>query len=82
MFAGSSLDYVSIILLGHVRLVVLGQMSLLPKTLATKRTCEGLLTRMRAYVHIHRVLILESLGANGAVVQRTFLSLRAARGGG
>jgi len=82
VLSGTSFYKVPIVLLGHVRLVVLGQMGLLPETLATQRTGKGLLSRMSSYMDIHGVLVLESLRADGAVVQGSLLPLGTARRGG
>lgn len=55
--------------MGDVRLVVLGQVRLLPEALSAEGAREGLLPRVRADVHVHRVLVLEALAADAAVVQ-------------
>lgn len=58
-----------------MRLVVFGQVRLLAETFATQRAGEGLLTGVCTYVHVHRVLVLEALRADGAIVQRALLAL-------
>lgn len=54
---------------------MLGEMGLLAEAFAAQRTGERLLAGVRANVHVHRVLVLEALGANRAVVQRALLAL-------
>lgn len=56
-----------------MRVLVFGQMSLLPETLAADVAHERLFAGVRAYVHVHRVLVLEALAADVTVVQRPFL---------
>lgn len=56
-----------------VRVLVLGQVGLLPETLAAHVAHERFLAGVRAYVHVHRVLVLEALAAYVTVVQRPFL---------
>lgn len=54
-------------------------MRLLPETLPAQAAREGLLAGVRAYVHVHRVLVLEALRAYAAVVQRSLLPDAVAR---
>ena len=56
-------------------LVVLGQVGLLPEALAAERAVERLLARVRPYVHVHAVLVLEALAADAAVMERALLAL-------
>jgi len=56
-----------------VRVLVLGQVGLLPEALAAHGAHERLFTGVRAYVDVHRVLVLEAFAAYVAVVQRPFL---------
>lgn len=86
--AGATLSFrrlvvwaVAEVLLG-VRLVVLRQVRFLAKTLAADGAREGFLARVRADVHVDRVLVLEALAADGAIVQRSFLADAAVGHGG
>lgn len=62
-------------LLGHVGLIVLGQMGLLAEALAAERASERLLSGVRPDVHVHAVLVLEALAADAAVMQGALLAL-------
>ena len=57
-----------------VRLLVFGEMSLLAEIFTTKWTREGLLTRMRPDVNVDRVLVLETFGADAAIMQKSLTS--------
>lgn len=56
-----------------VRVLVLGQVSFLPEALAAHVAHERFFAGVRAYVYVHRVLVLEPLAAYVTVVQRPFL---------
>lgn len=62
-------------------LVVLRQVRLLPETLTAEAAGEGFLPRVRPDVDVHRVLVLEALRADAAVVQRALLPDPVAGGG-
>jgi len=55
-----------------VRVLVLGKVSLLPEALATHGAHERLFAGVGAYVHVHRVLVLEAFAAYVTMVQRPF----------
>jgi len=59
--------------LGTVRLVVLGQVSLLPESFPAEGASKGFLPGMGPDVDRDGVLVLESLVANVAVVERALL---------
>lgn len=64
-----------------MRVLVLGQVGLLPEAFAAHGAHERLLAGVRAYVNVHRVLVLEAFAANVTVVQRPFLLGRRRAGG-
>lgn len=69
--AGQALSF------GCVGLVVLGQMGFLTERFSTKGTGKGLFSSVGSDVNIHGILVFEAFGANGAVVEGSFLPHRA-----
>lgn len=65
-----------------MRLVMLGQVCFLPKTLSAQTARERFFPGMSPDVDVHRVFILEAFGADAAVVQRPLFSHPVARGSG
>lgn len=70
------------VLLRYVRLVVLGQVRLLPEALPAEPTSERLLPGMSTNMHIDRVLVLEALRADTTIVQTALLPHPVTRGRG
>ncbi len=74
-FRGSGRGADALVALG-VGLLVFGQVGLLAEVFAAHGTREGLLARVRPDVDVDRVLVLEALAADAAVVQQTLLFRR------